>query len=63
MIEDIVCGKLVSPDSAIWATRYHGQTFYFCSLMCKERFELEPEDYFAAPRLRPTVPPAIPTLR
>jgi Cu+-exporting ATPase len=63
MIEDIVCGKPVTPESAIWASRYHGQTFYFCSLMCRERFELEPEDYFAAPHLRQTAPPAIPALR
>ena len=63
MIEDIVCNKPLPDGSEMWVSRYHGQTFYFCSLSCKERFELEPEDYFAAPRLRQTAPPAIPAMR
>ena len=63
MIEDIVCNKPLRNPTEMWASRYHGQIYYFCSLACRERFELEPEQYFAAPRLRPLLPPAIPTLR
>lgn len=63
MIEDIVCSKPLLPGTEMWVSRYHGRTFYFCSLVCRERFELEPQDYFAAPRVRPLLPPAIPALR
>lgn len=63
MIEDIVCTKPLPPGTEMWASRYHGRTFYFCSLACRERFELEPEDYFAVPRLRQLLPPALPALR
>jgi YHS domain-containing protein len=63
MIEDIVCTKPLPPGVETWASRYHGRTFYFCSLACRERFELEPEDYFAESRLRQTVLPAIPAMR
>jgi YHS domain-containing protein len=63
MIEDIVCCEPLLAGSEMWVSRYHGETFYFCSLACKERFELEPEDYFAKPRLRRLLPPALPALR
>lgn len=63
MIEDIVCTRPLPPGSEIWASQYHGKTFYFCSLECKEQFEQEPEDYFPAPRLRRLLPPAIPAMR
>lgn len=63
MIEDIVCSKPLPVGSEMWTCTYHGQTFHFCSLVCKERFELEPDDYFPAPRLRRLLPPAIPAMR
>ena len=63
MIEDVVCAKPLPPGSEMWVSRNHGRTFYFCSLACRERFELEPEDDFAAPRLWQLLPPAIPALR
>ncbi|MFN8635998.1 MAG: YHS domain-containing protein [Chloroflexota bacterium] len=63
MIEDMVCNTPLPRPTEMWVSRYHGQIYYFCSLACRERFELEPEDYFPAPRLRPLLPPAIPALR
>ena len=45
MIEDIVCGSSLSEDSATYSSRYHGQTYDFCSLSCKSRFELSPEEF------------------
>ncbi|MBY0451243.1 MAG: heavy metal translocating P-type ATPase [Cyanobacteria bacterium] len=35
----------VDPDRAARNTTYQGQTYYFCSLGCLERFELAPEKY------------------
>jgi YHS domain-containing protein len=63
MIEDIVCNKPLPRPTEMWVSRYHGQTFYFCSLACKERFELEPEDYFEAPSLRRLLPPVFSAMR
>jgi YHS domain-containing protein len=63
MIEDIVCNKPLPAGTEMWMSRYHGRTFYFCSLACKERFELEPEDYFAVLRPRQLLPPAARAMR
>lgn len=63
MTEDIVCSKPLPPGAETWECHYHGQIFYFCSLECKERFELEPEDYFTVTRLRRILPPVVLVMR
>lgn len=45
MHEDIVCNRPISPSTTAWTSRYHGEPYFFCSLACREQFELEPEDY------------------
>ena len=45
MHEDVVCGKSIDASTTAWVSRYHGEPYFFCSLECRERFELEPEDY------------------
>jgi YHS domain-containing protein len=45
MIEDAVCGHLLSEDAPSYSSQYHAQTFDFCSLRCKSRFELSPEEF------------------
>ena len=50
MTKDIVCNRPLPKPTEMWVSRYHGQIFYFCSLACRERFELEPEDYLKTPR-------------
>ena len=42
---DPVCGMNVSYENAIARSDYDGQTYYFCSLNCKEDFDREPERY------------------
>ena len=42
---DPVCGMTVSPDSAGGSYEYHGQTYYFCSAHCRERFQANPESF------------------
>jgi P-type Cu+ transporter len=44
---DPVCGMTVEPDTAAAAWEYRGQTHYFCSLGCFERFKAEPERFLA----------------
>lgn len=47
MIKDPVCGMTVNPQNAI-TVRYQGQTYYFCSQMCRMMFERQPEKYVMA---------------
>ena len=45
MVEDVVCNRQLTPYSTGYSSQYHGLTYLFCSLECKERFDFEPEDY------------------
>jgi YHS domain-containing protein len=43
--EDPVCNHMINVRATTWWSRYHGKEFGFCSLECRERFELEPDAY------------------
>ncbi len=40
MAQDPVCGMDVDPYTAPFSTSRNGQTHYFCSKACKEKFSL-----------------------
>ena len=42
---DPVCGMEVTPSKAAGTSDYRGQTYYFCGLACKRRFDAAPERY------------------
>ncbi len=42
---DPVCGMAAGPDSAGGAYDYKGQTYYFCSPHCRQKFQAEPERF------------------
>lgn len=44
-LTDPVCGMTVTAATAAAAWPYDGQTYYFCSVGCFERFKRDPEDY------------------
>lgn len=44
-MRDPVCGMEVTRDTAEARSNYEGQTYYFCSLDCKETFDKNPEKY------------------
>lgn len=44
-VKDPVCGMEINPDSAAGESEYEGETYYFCSMSCKESFDREPERY------------------
>ena len=44
---DPVCGMTIDPERAAGRTDYNGQTYYFCSKRCLERFEADPEAFLA----------------
>ena len=42
-MQDPVCGMEVSPEKAAGSAEWQGQTFYFCSSHCREKFVADPE--------------------
>jgi len=46
---DPVCGMAVDRDKSTAASVYRGQTYYFCSASCRDKFEKEPAKYAVAP--------------
>jgi YHS domain-containing protein len=44
-VRDPVCGMMVDPANAAGSSEHEGQTYYFCSIECKEAFDMSPERY------------------
>lgn len=44
-MKDPVCGMTVTYETAEARSEYNGQTYYFCSLGCKQQFDQDPEKY------------------
>lgn len=47
MAKDLVCGMDVEPSKAAGRSVYKGETIYFCSMRCKERFDSSPEQFMS----------------
>ena len=45
---DPVCGMQVEEQNAAAKSEYNGQTYYFCSAGCKEKFDRDSEQYAQA---------------
>lgn len=45
MAKDPVCGMNVDERTAPAKSEYNGQTYYFCSMGCKQSFDKAPEKY------------------
>jgi len=43
---DPVCGMEINSETAAGQSEYNGETVYFCSPACKEKFDVAPEKYF-----------------
>ena len=46
-LKDPVCGMDITFESAQARTEHEGQTYYFCTIDCKESFDQDPEKYIA----------------
>jgi Cu+-exporting ATPase len=46
---DPVCGMTINPDASAGSYDYKGQTYYFCSTSCLDKFEAEPERFLNTP--------------
>ena len=44
-MRDPVCGMEVEPKTATAKTKYRGETIYFCSTNCKDKFDKAPESF------------------
>jgi Cu+-exporting ATPase len=44
---DPVCGMTVAQDTAAAAWEHEGQTYYFCSVGCMERFRGDPAHFLS----------------
>src|SRR5262245_65771376 len=55
---DPVCGMTVDPATAAGRHSHGGQTYYFCSLHCRDHFVADPARFVApAPAAAPAPPP------
>jgi YHS domain-containing protein len=45
MATDPVCKMTVDEKSAAGKSDYNGKTYYFCSLVCKKKFDGNPGQY------------------
>ncbi len=45
MAKDPICGMNVDEKTASLKSEYQGQTYYFCSSICKQTFDKEPGKY------------------
>jgi Cu+-exporting ATPase len=52
---DPVCGMSVDVETAKHVSKYEGETFYFCSAKCREKFDIRPE-VFLDPSLKAAPP-------
>src|SRR5262245_26452927 len=49
LIKDPVCGMDVDPAKSAASRRHDGKAYYFCSTLCAECFEKEPQGFLSAP--------------
>jgi len=47
-VRDPVCGMTVNPQTAAGKSEFEGGTYYFCSPMCKQKFDADPKRFTAA---------------
>jgi len=44
-VEDPVCHMKLDERNVKFKSEYKGETYYFCSLACKKKFDEDPEKY------------------
>jgi YHS domain-containing protein len=45
-VKDPVCGMMIDPEEAQAGTLYESQEIYFCSNLCRKKFEADPARYY-----------------
>ena len=54
---DLVCGMAVDPSTAQFSQTFEGQTYYFCSAMCRDQFNADPSKFITAAKGRSVIDP------
>src|SRR3981081_609668 len=54
LARDPVCGMTVDPRKAAGSFEYNGQTYFFCSIGCLEKFKADPDRFLNGPSGNPT---------
>lgn len=49
VVKDPVCGMDIETATAAGQTEFKGQTYYFCGSSCKEKFDLNRDQYMGKP--------------
>ena len=44
-VKDVVCGMTIDPKSSAGQSEYDGETYYFCGLGCKRKFDANPAQF------------------
>ena len=44
-VKDPACGMTIDSTSAAGHSEHHGQTYYFCSTGCKQKFDANPGQF------------------
>ena len=52
-VKDLVCGMDLDPATTDRRAEHEGQTYYFCSATCKQKFDSNPEQYVNQPAAVP----------
>lgn len=52
MKKDPVCGAVFDVRGATVISRYRDRYYYFCSLRCRDAFELAPHQFIPMPQAR-----------
>jgi len=47
MLKDVVCEMEIDADTAAASTEHEGQTYWFCSQSCHDKFVSDPATYIA----------------
>lgn len=45
MDKDPVCGRALARNEVSGQSQYQGRSYFFCSPLCKEQFDGDPEPY------------------
>src|SRR6266481_8559524 len=54
LAQDPMCGMTVDPRKAAGSFEYNGQTYFFCSTGCLEKFKADPNRFFNSTSATPT---------
>jgi len=55
MAKDLVCGMDVDENTAKYRTEYKGKSYYFCSPVCKSKFDTDPQAFITGKAKQETI--------